>query len=66
MDYGCGQAMGCICYADFLRENDVRQKVWRVVLIEPSELALKRAALHVSLMFPDAELRTVCKGFDDL
>ncbi len=66
VDYGCGQAMGCICYADFLREKGIRQKVRRVVLIEPSELALKRAALHVSLMFPDAELRTVCKGFDDL
>ena len=66
VDYGCGQAMGCICYADFLRENGIRQRVRRVVLIEPSELALARAALHVSLLFPDAEIRTVCKGFDDL
>ena len=66
VDYGCGQAMGCICYADFLRENDIRQRVRRVVLIEPSELALARAALHVSLLFPDAEISSICKGFDDL
>lgn len=66
VDYGCGQGMGCICYADFLRENGLSQRVRRVVLIEPSRLALARAALHVSLMFPNAELRTVCKGFDDL
>ena len=66
VDYGCGQGMGCICYADFLRENGLRQRVRRVILIEPSRLALARAALHVSLLFPDAELKTVCKGFDDL
>lgn len=66
VDYGCGQAIGCICYADFLRENGIRQRVRRVVLIEPSGLALARAALHVSLLFPDAEIHTVCKGFDDL
>ena len=66
VDYGCGQGLGCICYADFLRDIGVRQQVRRVVLIEPSEMALARAALHVSLLFPDAELKTVKKGFDDL
>lgn len=66
VDYGCGQGLGCICYADFLREKGIRQQVRRVVLIEPSEMALARAALHVSLLFPDAELKTVKKGFDDL
>ena len=66
VDYGCGQGLGCICYADFLRDIGVRQQVRRVVLTEPSEMALARAALHVSLLFPDAELKTVKKGFDDL
>ena len=66
IDYGCGQAIGTICYADFLHKNGFSQQVRRVVLIEPSEIALKRAALHVSCFFPQAEIVTRLKGFDDL
>ena len=66
IDYGCGQAIGSICYADFLREKGYSQKVRKITLIEPSELALKRAALHVSCFFPEAEIVTILKGFDDL
>lgn len=66
IDYGCGQAIGTICYADFLREKGYSQNVRKVTLIEPSELALKRAALHVSCFFPNAEIVTILKGFDDL
>lgn len=66
IDYGCGQAIGTICYADFLRKNGYAQEVRRITLIEPSEIALKRAALHVSCFFPNAEIITINKGFDDL
>lgn len=66
IDYGCGQAIGTICYADFVRKKGSSQQVRRVVLIEPSEIALKRAALHASCFFPQAEIVTCLKGFDDL
>ena len=66
IDYGCGQAIGTICYADFLRKNGYAQEVRRITLIEPSEIALKRAALHASCFFPNAEIITINKGFDDL
>ena len=66
IDYGCGQAVATICYADFLRKRGYEQKIRRVTLIEPSEAALKRAALHVSVFFPDAEIVTINKEFDDL
>ncbi len=66
IDYGCGQAIGTMCYADFLRENGIKQSVGTITLIEPSEICLRRAALHAKAFFPDAEIRTVCKGFDDL
>ena len=66
IDYGCGQAMGCISYADYLRENNHTQNVRRITLIEPSYIALARAALHSSLLFPNAEILTINKGFDDL
>ena len=66
IDYGCGQAVATMCYADFLRKQGCEQKIRRVTLIEPSEAALKRAALHVSVFFPDVEIVTINKGFDDL
>ena len=64
VDWGCGQALATMCYADFLRKN--RQKVRTITLVEPSELCLKRAALHASVFFPDAEIKVVNKSFDDL
>ena len=66
IDYGCGQAIGTMCYADFLRKNHYSQKIKTITLIEPSEICLKRAALHTSVFFPDAEIKTVNKGFNDL
>ena len=66
IDYGCGQALGTMCYADFLRENGYEQKVKNITLIEPSEICLKRAALHASVFFPDAIINTVSKTFDEL
>ncbi len=66
IDYGCGQALGTMCYADFLRENGYAQNVKAITLIEPSEICLKRAALHASVFFPDTEIKTVNKKFDDL
>ena len=66
IDYGCGQAIGTMCYVDFIRQKSVSQKVKRVTLIEPSEICLKRAALHVSKFCPDAEIVTVNKEFDEL
>ena len=66
IDYGCGQAIGTMCYADFLANRRLCQTIKSVTLIEPSEICLKRAALHVSQFFPDAKIHTVCKPFDDL
>ena len=66
VDYGCGQAIGTMCYADFLADRRLSQTIKSVTLIEPSEICLKRAALHVSQFFPDAEIHTICKTFDNL
>ena len=67
VDWGCGQAIATMCYADFLRQNGYRQKVRTITLVEPSELCLNRAALHASVFFPDAEIKVVKnKSFDEL
>lgn len=66
IDYGCGQALGTMCYAEFLREKGYGQKVKTITLIEPSEICLKRATLHAAVFFPSAEIKMVNKKFDDL
>ena len=66
IDYGCNQAIGTICYADYLRNYEEKQIVRKIILIESSEIALKRAALHASCFFPQAEIITINKKLDDL
>ena len=66
IDYGCGFGLGLMCYADYFRDNDYTQHVKTITLIEPSEICLKRAALHASMFFPDADIVTVNKTFDEL
>ena len=66
IDYGCGQAIGTMCYADFLKSKNYNLQIKSVTLIEPSKKCLRRAALHTSIFFPDAEITTVNKTFDEL
>ena len=66
IDYGCGQALGTMCYADYLHKNGYDQQLKVITLIDPSEMCLKRAALNASVFFPDAEIITINKKFDDL
>ena len=66
IDYGCGQAIGTMCYVDFLKRKNPNQKIKSVTLIEPSEICLKRAGLHISVFLPDTDIRLVNKTFDQL
>ena len=66
IDYGCGQGLATICYHDFIIEHNPEQKVRRITLIEPSEMALSRAELLCSQFYPDSEIVAVNKQFDDL
>jgi hypothetical protein len=55
IDYGCGQGIGTVCFIDFLKSNpSFKYTVKKVKLIEPSNLALKRAALHVKYSLKSA------------
>lgn len=66
IDWGCGQAMATVVYYEYLKEKAISSNVKTITLIEPSELALKRAALHARKLFPNAEIKTVKKVFDKL
>ncbi len=66
VDYGCGQGLATICYHDFLLEHNIKQKVKRITLLEPSSMALSRTELLCSKFYPDAEIMAVNKPFDEL
>ncbi len=66
IDYGCGQGLASLCYHDFIKERNPLQKVTKITLIEPSQLALSRAELLCSYFYPETEIVAVNKQFDDL
>jgi hypothetical protein len=66
IDWACGQAMGSMSYLDYLNTKESSQKISCFTLIEPSELALKRASLHVKKIMEDAEIKTINKDLDSL
>ena len=47
VDWGCGQGLATVCFFDYLRERHISNRVRKVTLIEPSDAARERAAIHV-------------------
>jgi TPR repeat protein len=66
IDYGCGQAIGEMIYKDYLNKNNITQNVAEIILIEPSEKCLARAALHSKVFYPTSEITTIKKYINDL
>ena len=62
IDWGCGQGLASMVFMDKYGTDNIRQ----IILIEPSEIALKRAALHCKKYASDVPLQTICKEFDEL
>lgn len=48
IDWGCGQGIGTICFAEMLRERNKLHLLQKVTLIEPSKSALDRAVFNVN------------------
>jgi len=65
-DWSCGQALATIVLLEYLGEKNIDLNIDRVTLIEPSEIALKRASLHVKHFAPEVRTRTVLKDMDSL
>lgn len=66
IDYNCGQGLAEIIYHDFLHKENFRQEIHRITLIDSSEKALSRAALHTQLVFPNVEIFTICKKIEEI
>ena len=62
IDWGCGQGFASMI---FIEKYGI-EKVNQIALIEPSEIAIKRAALHCKKYSPKISIKTICKRLDDL
>lgn len=65
VDWGCGQGLATVCLLDFLKSRGVDALPERTVLVEPSELAIENARLHVELCGVE-NVRCVAKLLDDI
>lgn len=66
IDWGCGQGMATMVYLDYLKENNLVQDIRHITLIEPSEIALKRATLHANKFTGGNNILTINKVLDSL
>ena len=64
IDWGCGQGLASISFFEYFKNNI--NMFNSVTLIEPSELALKRASLHVKKFNKSIDILTINKYFDSL
>lgn len=62
IDWGCGQGFASMIFL----EKYGNEFVNHITLIEPSKIALERAALHCKKYSSEVSIRTICKKLDDL
>ncbi|MCX6293817.1 MAG: hypothetical protein NT127_05935 [Sphingobacteriales bacterium] len=66
IDWGCGQSMASMVYFDYLNQIGIEQEIMNLTLIEPSEIALKRASLHIRKFSQATDIHTINKDLDGL
>jgi hypothetical protein len=69
VDWGCGAGLGLIALNDFIRKHadrEIESGIRNIILIEPSAVALERARAHAELLFPESDVVTIQKCFEDL
>jgi len=62
IDWGCGQGIASMIFLEEYGTNTTN----KITLIEPSEIAIKRASLHIKKYNPAISIKTVCKKLDAL
>lgn len=62
IDWGCGQGLASMLFCEKYYKENINQ----IILVEPSELAIKRASLHCKAVNQECSVRTVCKKLDDV
>ena len=65
-DWSCGQGLASMVFYEYMQNKSISMSIKSVTLIEPSNICLKRAALHVNHFDKACVIRTVCKDIDSL
>lgn len=65
LDYGCGQGLASLLLLESI-EEEFKEDVGEIILMEPSEVALDRAEFLVKICYPQAEIRSVYGDFDSI
>ncbi|HOT59631.1 MAG TPA: helicase-related protein [Spirochaetales bacterium] len=65
IDWGCGQGLATVCMFDYLKKHNLPNAVKKIILIEPSELAVKNAVLHTSI-YGVGEVVSINKVIDNV
>lgn len=60
VDWGCGQGVASVVLLELHPELEIQN----ITLIEPSEVAIKRATLHVKHMNKNIHIKTICKPIE--
>ena len=65
-DWGCGQGLASVCFLEFLNDKAKKIEIEAITLVEPSEIALKRASLHIKKFNKSSVIYTINKDLDSL
>lgn len=65
-DWGCGQGLASVCFLEYLSDRAETTEIEAITLIEPSEIALKRASLHIRKFNKSTGIYTINKDLDSL
>ncbi len=66
IDWGCGQGLASVVLNEYLKSLETDIEISKLILIEPSIIGIKRAALHVHFGSITDNIKTICKGFNSL
>lgn len=65
-DWACGQGLASIVFREFVDNHNVNINSKNIILIEPSEIALRRAALNVKHFDGQCQVKTILKDIDSI
>lgn len=66
IDWGCGQGLATISLLDKIQKDSIDVNISNIYLVEPSEKALKRAALHTAKFRKDIPIITINCDLDSI
>ena len=66
IDWGCGQGLASICFYDYMHNLGIEPSVEKIILIEPSSVAINRANEHLKKYTSSASIDLVNKYIDDV